>query len=749
MPLRKLLMYMALICAIQFAYSQTEKVIVFLEEGSNQPIPGVIVTISEGNKQWTLISDIQGRISYPNGASTIIQISTRHISFQEFNGAINSGQNTIRLKPSTEELNNVVVTGQYGPTSMKNSVFNVRTIKSEMIEAQGANQIADVLRNTLNIRFTRDNALGTSGMSLMGISGQNVKILINGVPIGGRSGVANEIDLEQINIQSIDRIEIVEGPMAVAYGADALAGVINIITKTGSSSKISANLTIQEESIGQEYSLWDQGIHNYNLGVDYSINDKFTVGAEARHNRFGGWRGNESGRERAWHPKSQLFGGLRGSFIHKSLTVDYRYDRMNETITDFSNNIISPPLRDPFVTEQQFISIRDFHQLHTEWDTKNILWNASASFTDYDRITRRYNTNLVTNQEIDLPNTFDSVVYQTFFWRGTGATKELLPWLSFQIGSDLNYEWVDGTRLTAVTEDQWNIGLFGSGEITVIDNLILRPGIRFTWNTIFPSAPTPSLNMKYSIGNTEFRLGLGAGYRAPSPRELFHEFIDSNHNIIGNENLNPEYSRNLNFNIAQHLRDVPVKIQASLFVNNIANRISLIQAAEGSPPRFTYQNIGIWKNRGFNLLGELNLSSLSVNTGISVNGIYQAWSESYDVNRYLFSPEINTNITWKIWKGIQLAGFYKYTGRTNTYQWNDSQEQPILVYISDFHWLDFTISKSFSSTIQATVGGRNLLNVTQLDDTINAGGVHGGSGLLQQGAGRSIFLRLSINLNHK
>ena len=49
--------------------------------------------------------------------------------------------------------------------------------------------------------------------------------------MAGRQGTSNEIDINQIDINSIERIEIVEGPMSVVYGADALAGVINIITK--------------------------------------------------------------------------------------------------------------------------------------------------------------------------------------------------------------------------------------------------------------------------------------------------------------------------------------------------------------------------------------------------------------------------------------------------------------------------------------------------------------------------------------
>jgi len=90
---------------------------------------------------------------------------------------------------------------------------------------------------------------------MLGLSGQYVKVLIDGVPLEGRSGTANAVDLSQINVLSIDRIEIVEGPMSVNYGADALGGVINVITKKSTSQKLSAQVSLHEETVGEEYKL--------------------------------------------------------------------------------------------------------------------------------------------------------------------------------------------------------------------------------------------------------------------------------------------------------------------------------------------------------------------------------------------------------------------------------------------------------------------------------------------------------------
>ena len=81
----------------------------------------------------------------------------------------------------TKNLDPVVVTGQYKPQSVKNTVYQVRTISKERIQQQGAAKLQDVLNNELCIRFSQDVATGGSDITMMGLKGQNVKILLDGV----------------------------------------------------------------------------------------------------------------------------------------------------------------------------------------------------------------------------------------------------------------------------------------------------------------------------------------------------------------------------------------------------------------------------------------------------------------------------------------------------------------------------------------------------------------------------------------
>jgi outer membrane receptor for ferrienterochelin and colicins len=122
----------------------------------------------------------------------------------------------------------IVVTGQFSPTEIENSVLPVRIITKEMIERRAAMNLIEVLQQEVGIKTQRDPILGNS-ISMNGLNGKHIKILIDGVPMIGRSN--GNLDLDRIQVQQIERIEIIENAMSVNYGTNALGGTINIITK--------------------------------------------------------------------------------------------------------------------------------------------------------------------------------------------------------------------------------------------------------------------------------------------------------------------------------------------------------------------------------------------------------------------------------------------------------------------------------------------------------------------------------------
>jgi outer membrane receptor for ferrienterochelin and colicins len=506
-------------------------------------------------------------------------------------------------------------------------------------------------------------------------------------------------------------------------------------------------LDLQSETVGREYSFIDQGIHNYGLRFSIPLKQRFNFGAYTRMNRFGGWQGEAEGRERAWHPKDQFFYGGAMSYHTDQFKLNYQYNKLNETIYNPSDNIITPSFRDSYVIEEEYISKRDFHQLHFDYDLNNWFWQFAASYTDFQRRTREFSTNMVTNSETDIASGADTVSYQSFFGRNTASFSGFKD-LTIQLGADVNYEVADGSRLQDGTQPQWNVGLFAGTEWELNDRLLLRPGIRFTYNPVFNTVPTPAFNARYQLKQTTFRLGWGMGYRAPSPRELYHEFIDSNHNIIGNEKLTPEYSQNVNFQITQNIYD-KLSLEGRFFYNTIRDRIGLVQRQSGTNPGFTYANIRDWTNHGLNLETSFDHNNWSSTVGFSYIGIAQNLeTDNAEVPEYVYSPELIARMNWSPGSN-SFSVFYKYTGPNQQYRINDEGEA-VLGGIEGFHWMDITWQRHWTSFLSSTIGIKNVFDVTALNNSGGTGGVHGGGDTLVQGYGTSVFAKIQLKfINHK
>src|SRR5690606_29918933 len=174
--------------------------------------------------------------------------------FLLFLSCVSFSQETEIDTTKTEKLKEVVVTGQYNPTSIKRSVHNVIVIKREQIDNQAANNLADLLNFNLNLTIMPNAQSGKSTISFFGLDSQYFNILMDNIPLVSDDGLGNNIDLTQINLDNIERIEIVEGAMGVEYGANAVSGVINIITKKSIDSDWNVQAFFQEETVSDEYT---------------------------------------------------------------------------------------------------------------------------------------------------------------------------------------------------------------------------------------------------------------------------------------------------------------------------------------------------------------------------------------------------------------------------------------------------------------------------------------------------------------
>ncbi|MBT8399150.1 MAG: TonB-dependent receptor [Rhodothermia bacterium] len=124
------------------------------------------------------------------------------------------------------EMPIVVVTATRGARSLRDVPISTEVLMAEEIEARGNVRLTDLLAEQAGIAIVHEFG---AGVQMQGLSSDYVLILVDGEPVIGRSG--GTLDLDRLTIRGLERIEIVRGPSSSLYGSDALAGVINLITR--------------------------------------------------------------------------------------------------------------------------------------------------------------------------------------------------------------------------------------------------------------------------------------------------------------------------------------------------------------------------------------------------------------------------------------------------------------------------------------------------------------------------------------
>lgn len=647
---------------------------------------------------------------------------------------------------SAKNLSEIVVTGQYKPQSVKQSVYQVKVIPGEAIRKMAATNLQGVLQSQLNLRFGYDPGTGGSDLSMMGLPGQYVKILLDGVPIVGRQGFNNEININQIDIQTVERIEIVEGPMSVIYGADALAGVVNIITKKQSREKFGVSAQLQEETVGKEYGS-NLGIHNQHINAFLNHKKWYLTGSIGR-NLFQGWKDTMQGRELSWHSKRQFAGSGVLGYRSGKLHAYYRFDGLDELITNPANFSI---YNDPAI-DQEYISQRVMHQLQTSYMiNRRIDVNAMASYTHFTR--QVYSSLYYPNGDVRAVSTagFNTMTTINGFTLRASVQYRPFKFLSLQPGIDVNMEDGEGERIKQGVQRMNDFAVFLTSEIKAGKNLNIKPGIRLIENSVYNAPVVPSLHVKYNITpRFDVRAAYARGFRAPSIRELYFDFIDASHNIIGNQNLKAEYSNSYTASIQfnQKIND-GVKFNAvlSAFTNDIKDKIDYY-FLDPQGDNTTYMNIADFKSRGVNLENTIATKSMTASLGGGYTGRYNALMQNdKSVPEFSWSPEVNARVSYTFKKaGLTTNLFYKFTGKLPAFQaaGTPTEFEVQLVETSAYHWADITVNKKVGKFLVINAGLKNLFDVTSLNNTMN-GGVHAGGGATPLAYGRSFFAGLAFS----
>ena len=675
-------------------------------------------------------------------------------------------------------LDEVVVTGQYNPQSIKKSVYNVTVIKREQIDKQAANNLADLLNFNLNLTIIPSSQTGKSTISFFGLDSQYFNILIDNVPLVSDNGLGNNIDLTQVNLDDVDRIEIVEGAMGVEYGANAVSGVINIITKKSINGKWNIKASLQEETVSNEYALFDEGRHIQAVNISHNFNENWFVRTGFNRNQFAGFYNNKQGRDYYkndklrgydWLPKTQVSTNVLLNYRIENFKLLYKFEYFNELINYYdaavrANIDTGSQTSNPSATDRVFTSNRFVNNLNISGKLNSgANYNVSLSYQTQKRYLNEFNYYILggekTNERDELQQSS-----KVFFSKGTINNIIKNDFYNFQLGYETRFISGFDTQASGdVTQQdkekkQNNYAVFGSSEINVSDNFMLRPGMRYEYSSLFNSKLLTSLSVRYLMKKGfELRGNVGTSYRTPNFEELYYYFVDSNHDVRGNENLKPEngYSASVNFKKHSWFKNKSLLNTIKLSYINVRDKIDLA-IVNSSPLKYQYINIDAYKLWGITTENSIKTDNWAFNLGGTVQGISRvANNEENAKNDYLYSFQLNTSATYQIkkWK-TAITVLLKHNGKQQNYVASGTDVDGNSIFsksaTSAYQWLDASVKKSFfNNKIQTTLGARNLFDVTNVNiSNSNSGAVHSSNNnSLLLGYGRSYYLKLLYNLN--
>jgi outer membrane receptor for ferrienterochelin and colicins len=451
------------------------------------------------------------------------------------------------------EIGQVVVTGTRTPHPLGSQPVLTTLVTAREIERAGSTSLTEVMQNTLpGIVFTPD-AMGNN-MRIRGLNSRYVLILVDGERLAAE-GAGGNVNLDRVAVADIERIEIVGGAASALYGSNAVGAVINIITKQPSD-RFAAG-----------------------AGASFQSHNTLRLGASAA-----GRTGKTSARASVLSNSSDGFGKVggvpyaaryadRGAGLRVGHSLSARVD-IGVAGRWFSHETFNPegmlntthPLTHSLAaTAEGTVRSRD---------GRNTLRLSAATdnYFGFDVLERR-DGQLRRENRVGLA-TLRAVDHHRF-----GKRAEVVA------GVELGREEVFakttlGDRPT--TRSLADGALFAQAEVAIFDDLDLVAGARYTRNSNFGGAFSPSLAAMWRVGDLRLRGGVGSAFRAPDIKELYYDFDHQGAFwIYGNPRLRAEKGLYTSLS-AEWSRD-RFSASAAVYDNRIRNKITQYEAvgAEG------------------------------------------------------------------------------------------------------------------------------------------------------------------------
>ncbi|MFT4681295.1 MAG: outer membrane receptor for ferrienterochelin and colicins [Granulosicoccus sp.] len=512
-------------------------------------------------------ADIEGKFTLENVTAGDYQLQVSVVGFMPLKKDVSIGGQNIdmgkmTLSPSVLGLDEVVITGTMKETFVSASPIKIDVITSAYLTktSMPTNLVESVnLINGVN-EVVGCGVCYTNSITINGLPGSYTAILVDGSPLYGN--LASVYGLNSIPTSMIDRMEVIKGPNSTLYGSEAVAGVINIITKKPKDQpRLDINFmgTTHAEFFG-DFAVSSRigKVHNTSgasvaYGDVYEDDNSDGFGDFVSLDRvsvFSKWQIDRKEDKRA------------------TIMAKYYYEDRRNGVEEFMQNRAYRTLRgsDSIYGESIYTQRAEVFGTY-DLPTNEHFW-IDYSFSFHDQDSYYGADSYKANQYIGFAN---------FIWNRKIKKHDLL------VGLTGRYQWYDDNTVATAdtinnfTKSQVVPGIFIQDDWEIVKyKFSLLGGARLDYYSAHGPIVSPRLSMKYKPGTwTTIRGNFGTGFKIVNLFTEDHAFVSGQREVVIEGTLKPEQSFNgsLNFNHILTLGSTQGSIDIDGFYTHFTNKI--------------------------------------------------------------------------------------------------------------------------------------------------------------------------------
>jgi vitamin B12 transporter len=496
----------------------------------------------------------------------------------------------------------LTITANKFAQSNKQTAKQIQVITAKDIKLYAATNLSQLLNNAAGFYVAGANSAFGSVQSVFnrGAAASNTLILLNGMPLQDASGISQQFDINQIDINNVERIEICKQAQSSLYGSDAVAGVVNIITKSGKKKPFNANVNVaggsfNTKTLAANINGQDDNV-SYLLGFSNIKSNGISSALDTtNNNNFD----NDFYKQYNLNAALTITDEKIGSITFNGLFSQYKAGLDNAAFKDEKDYTLNNLTANAGINA--IFNINSKNKLHFNLNgnfSDRSFFNDSKDVVGFNTLERSNYQSKVNFKELYLhsqlnknTNLIIGVDYRKYTTEQFYFSQSSFGIYSTDLGDSANVK--QGSLYGNITYNNKNFGL--------------DAGLRYTNYNLFGSNLTYSLNPYYTYNSFKVFASINSAFRAPSQYQLFA-------NPYNNKNLKAESS--LNTEIGVNYSHKNFNVSASFFSRNIKDAIQFVRLDTSFFFDFKYLNFDKQNDYGVELIANAQINkhfSLSAN----------------------------------------------------------------------------------------------------------------------------------------